>query len=330
MKKCKSKTKAKPHKVTVPLYPFDLENNETVNLTENQLITTNNCLAPHIPSPMGPQSRSDPSYRFDGKSADTKRFNYLFRHFVINKKICLEDEIRELNFIQLIGILKREFLREEDRVISQWREGLHDAFETGKQQKNLEHWHIQIWKVIELFKNCQVSRPGDAASKQAPFPYMNLLQADDNIFAWRTPGPQDLTWMYYVLGWKMEFVFAISNLFMPVGAEQAMRKFWKYAKESIFETLAESPLRDFQDWWSLVRADLEGLPSSKPGKTGQSENDEVPNDLITLAVVTQDFHVSRKTVKIDIHDEKIKSYRKSKKGMHYVSKAKVGQIYTLK
>lgn len=83
---------------------------------------------------------------------------------------------------------------------------------------------------------------------------------------------------------------------------------------------------EFMDY---IEAELkaEGLigNSTKP-----PAKDKRPNDLITLAIAIQDFHVSRKTLKEEIYAGNIKSYRESEKEMHQVSRAKLEQKYLQK
>ena len=53
-----------------------------------------------------------------------------------------------------------------------------------------------------------------------------------------------------------------------------------------------------------------------------------PNDLITLAVVIQDYEISRAQLKRDIANGTPRSYRKKPRGKHKVSRKEVGNLYT--
>ncbi len=260
----KKKSKSKPQTVVIQLYPFDPENSETAILTEHQLILISYCLAPRIKAltPIG--TKPDPAYRFKGESSDKSRFNDLFLKFVIKKNVYGLDGVRTLTFFELIGILKREIRRREVELVSRWRNRLNDALETGRM--HLGYWQAQVWKVIELFKNCNESRLSDETSKQVPLPYISLEWRGNDIFDWRPPTEQELSWMYLVLGWKMQLIFAIDGLFIPFEAEQAVSEFGKYTKEYVYDPVINASFEDFRDWWSLVRADLDakaGLSKAK-------------------------------------------------------------------
>ncbi|GAF76828.1 unnamed protein product, partial [marine sediment metagenome] len=53
-----------------------------------------------------------------------------------------------------------------------------------------------------------------------------------------------------------------------------------------------------------------------------------PKDLITLAVVMQNYQISRAQIKRDIADGTLKSYRKKPRSKHLVSRKEAGNLYT--
>ena len=113
-----------------------------------------------------------------------------------------------------------------------------------------------------------------------------------------------------------------------------------------------SPIIYLNSYKELVKRTIiairNGKPTWKPGYVSWSyikSLDEVikdfeleiqmpdktePTDIIPLAVVVQNYQISRAQIKRDIADGKLISYRKKSSGNHLVSKKDVGDLYTKK
>ncbi|HUU16684.1 MAG TPA: hypothetical protein VMW72_06010 [Sedimentisphaerales bacterium] len=94
---------------------------------------------------------------------------------------------------------------------------------------------------------------------------------------------------------------------------------------------AYMPLRNFASNLPTFQFEILVMHAEAKGLLPKTNvQDEDPKDLITLAVAIEEFHVSRTKLKRDIKSGNIKSYRKSKRGMHIVSRAEIAQNCTQK
>jgi hypothetical protein len=83
---------------------------------------------------------------------------------------------------------------------------------------------------------------------------LNSFEADFSLD--RPPNEQDLPWMYWVIGWKLDLIFPAS-MFIPYDAELALRRYWLFARTSILDQVKEGSMSNFQAWWRIVKKDLE-------------------------------------------------------------------------
>jgi hypothetical protein len=62
-------------------------------------------------------------------------------------------------------------------------------------------------------------------------------------------------------------------------------------------------------------------------KTSIDQREDTPSDLITITTIESEFHTSRSSVMRDYKAGKLKSYRKSTRGRHVLSRREVATLY---
>ena len=255
-----NKSKPKSDSISVPLYPFDDERTEKVTLSETELILVNDCLAPRIRACV--LVRADVTYRFSAGDSDMSRFKRLVRRFLIDKGILTWDEAARNTFFELVGMLTREVEREENRINSEWTEGLRDMWQTALEHK--EHWQAKAWRLIELLK-----QSGEDVT-QALLPH--IANEGSAWEGFRGPTPSDSPWMCWILGSVLGIVFGVNDVLIPrEAAKELSSRFGTFDRAINEEIWWHCSLEDCRTYWSFVGLDLNA--------DDKQENDENVNEV---------------------------------------------------
>lgn len=275
----KRKAKAKPHTLSVPLYPFDPKNNETAFSGEHEVFLISGCLLhPNHTKYIFPRIEfiDNDNYYFTADDSGVNRFKHMFRRFVIDKNICTYDEAWLMNFFQLLEILRREVEVKKDRLKSQWKEGVCDILSMALLHK--EHWRSNIRKLAGRIEKHSAALHKGKPAEQSPIPYMD--DDDGDLMNFRLPSSNDLPWMYWVLGWAIEYVFELDDVFIPKEVEERMRTLRKTAgdidyEKFIFHRVCHASLDKIRDYWAFARADLESYKAAND-KANPDKPSEIP------------------------------------------------------
>lgn len=250
MKTKGSKIKGKtsyPESFPVPKYPFSAKD-ETIKLNSNDYILLTNCVAPRIRK-FG-VIRADVKYRWSGNKKDLKRLKYLFRRFVIDKNIYSDSEAKSLTIFEVIDVLRREFGRETDRLNALWKNALRIPYETGL--SCLDYWRGQIEQFIKILEKSQEAT--------IVLPYMEPAEGT-LIDGFRLPTPDDLPYMYTILGLMLEWVFGINEVFVNKKAKSRLSKLHKY-ENLIIGQLDLVTLEELKTYWNHINFDIQKCVTS--------------------------------------------------------------------
>ena len=138
------------------------------------------------------------------------------------------------------------------------------------------------------------------------------------------------------LCWKNAFneILMWLNRYMPQFKRQIEQQYFNIVSQlnailSVQQDLQYCGLLDLKNKIGKLVNDLRYCAKmAREELKPEPDDPEEPNDLITLAVVIQDYEISRAQLKRDIANGTPRSYRKKPRGKHKVSRKEVDNLYT--
>jgi hypothetical protein len=132
-----------------------------------------------------------------------------------------------------------------------------------------EHWRERVKEAVDSLTSWIEQSEKGRCSSVAPFPYM-----EPDV---RKPTAKDLSWMYIVVGLKLEDFIHTQDVFVPEESAWKLRYRSRWIQVSVFNMVRRWPsLTEWQAWWRFVEADL---PS---GKTPDTQSPFSPQELTLL------------------------------------------------
>ena len=182
------------------------------------------------------------------------------REVLISSGLHTLDEMKKLTIHQIIWLVDKKLgqteYKEREQSQTQWKSELREAYETALEHK--EYWQQRVREAIALVKQWyQDYSINGKEIQRVSLPYMESPY-------FRKPDIEDLSWMYWVLGMKLQDVFDITRVFIPDDVEFEMVSLFRHIEKPVWEIVRRASLEDFKTYWGYVAQDMADLPAQKP------------------------------------------------------------------
>jgi len=247
----------------VPLRPLDPDLSEMGTLLDKETHwLIQRCVGDPVHTMAGVRS-FDTNWKPD--PGGMAKFRAVVRELLIDKGHNKEEELRRLTIEQILPPLTSAVHKRNERIRKDWREGLLEAYEIGLKYK--DSWQQQVREVIASVEQYVESLQRGEQPTRAPLPYMEDNRSlETSLAILRFPDPEDMPWMFFVLGWKLEGLFGVKGVFVPADVHSRLREearsdsggVWSIVECSVFDRInGDASLDNFKTWWFHVREDLQ-------------------------------------------------------------------------
>jgi hypothetical protein len=194
-------------------------------------------------------------------------FKQKVKEILVKSGLYEYEDLKKLTTRQILALMDIQLNRTGNdafkKYTTQWQNELREAYQIGLNHK--DYWQNCVIEAVESakqwYEDCFIK--GKFISK-IPLPYM-----DDY---YRNPNLEDLQWMYWVLGMKLEYVFGIDRIFIPEDVRKDMNdlNFYRLIEKSVSSIVyGVTTVEEFKTWWGIIKQDIES--SDGENKAGKNQ-----------------------------------------------------------